>query len=212
MPIKVKHEEKLLFIGDSITDCGRRSESAPLGHGYVKFFADMVAIREPAKKVRIINKGIDGDTVVGLKNRWYDDVVRNKPDWLLIKIGINDLHSTFAPNGIMPSLFREAYDDILCRTEQRLPECKVVLMEPFYMSTDRLTTSFRGEVLKLLPQYIRTVHDMSRKHRTRLVETHKMFQSLLRYHDPDVFCPDPVHPNCTGHLAIARAVYAALSK
>ena len=27
--------EKVLFIGDSITDCGRRDEHAPFGYGYV---------------------------------------------------------------------------------------------------------------------------------------------------------------------------------
>ena len=31
----------MLFIGDSITDCGRRAEHAPLGSGYVRMFGEL---------------------------------------------------------------------------------------------------------------------------------------------------------------------------
>ncbi len=33
--------ETMLFIGDSITDCGRRGAEAPLGSGYVSLFRDL---------------------------------------------------------------------------------------------------------------------------------------------------------------------------
>jgi len=48
------------------------------------------------------------------------------------------------------------------------------------------------------------------KYKTRLVKTHELFQELLKYHEPDIFCPEPVHPNLTGHLVIAEAVYSVL--
>ena len=92
MATQIKNGQKVLFIGDSITDCGRRDSQRPLGNGYVKLFADLMIIQEPAKQITIVNKGISGDNVVGLRNRWTDDVLRNQPDWLSIKIGINDLH------------------------------------------------------------------------------------------------------------------------
>ncbi|MFC1461708.1 GDSL-type esterase/lipase family protein, partial [Verrucomicrobiota bacterium] len=92
MQVKLKKGEKILFIGNSITDCGRRDVAAPLGSGYVKFVSDMLIMREPEKRVTIINKGIGGDVVPGLLARWKDDVLRHRPDWLSIKIGINDLH------------------------------------------------------------------------------------------------------------------------
>ena len=57
MAIKVKNGETILFIGDSITDCGRRGAERPLGTGYVKLFNDLVTIREAKKQITIINKG-----------------------------------------------------------------------------------------------------------------------------------------------------------
>jgi len=164
--------------------------------------------------VTIINKGIGGDIVTGHQRRWTDDVLRHKPDWLSIMIGINDLHTELGnhPDVVTPEIYENAYDDILCRTKERLPDCGILLIEPFYISMETSPNSLRHRVLELLPAYIRVVHQMSEKHETRLVKTHEMFMRLLRHHDSDTFCPEPIHPNPTGHLAIAEEVYAALSK
>ena len=82
MPTPLKDGQTFLFIGDSITDCGRRGPNAPLGDGYVKFFHDLLLIREPDKSVRIINTGIGGNTVEDLRSRWVDDALSYNPDWL----------------------------------------------------------------------------------------------------------------------------------
>jgi lysophospholipase L1-like esterase len=214
MATKLANGQTLLFIGDSITDCGRRGDGKPLGTGYVNFFHQMLTIREPQKKVNIINKGIGGHRVVDLQNRWTDDVLRHKPSWLSVKIGINDLHCFLRnnENSVSPQLFEETYDEILGRVKKNLPKCNLLLIDPFYISNEQAKTSFRHEVLHVLPKYIKTVEKMSRKYQARRVKTHELFQNLLKYHDADTFCPEPVHPNPTGHLAIAEAIYAALSK
>jgi lysophospholipase L1-like esterase len=213
MPTKLKSGDTLLCIGDSITDCGRRGPEAPLGGGYVKLLADLLAIREPEKTIRLINKGIGGDNVLGLQNRWSDDVLRHRPDWLSVKIGINDLHTVLRGHAdpIAPERFAAAYDDILGRTRKALPACRLLLITPFYISSETSANSFRRQVLDALPAYIRVVEQMSRRHRTRLVRTHDLFQRLLKSHEADRFCPEPVHPNLAGHLAIAEAVYDALA-
>ena len=64
----------------------------------------------------------------------------------------------------------------------------------------------------MLAGYIAAVHEMSRQYETRHVSTHAMFAKLLESHDAATFCPEPVHPYLTGHLAIAEWVYEALSK
>ena len=211
--MQIRSGQTILFIGDSITDCGRRGTDAPLGSGYVRLFADMLIIRHPNKAITVINKGIGGDVVTGLRDRWSDDVIRNKPDWLSVKIGINDLHRTLrqSVDAVPPQLYQEAYEDVIKRTRHALPKCKLLLIDPFYISTDNAPTSFRGAVLKLLPEYLRIIHDLSRRYGTLHVKTHALFQRLIGTCEPDTFCPEPVHPNLTGHMAIADAVYAALN-
>jgi len=214
MKTRIQGGQKIVFIGDSITDCGRRGAERPLGSGYVKLFHDLMILREPEKRVMFINKGIGGDTVVGLSNRWSDDVLRHKPDWLSIKIGINDLHGMLRDpqNGITPRRFLKEYTAILERTVSQLPKCRILLIDPFYISTDNSPNSFRHKVMELLPEYLAVVHQISRKFKTRLIRTHELFGAQLKYHDPDTFCPEPVHPNLIGHLLIAEAVYQAFCR
>ena len=59
----------MLFIGDSITDCGRRGAEAPLGSGYVRTFTELVTSRWPERNVSWINKGISGNRVSDLRER-----------------------------------------------------------------------------------------------------------------------------------------------
>lgn len=209
MATKIKSGEKILFVGDSITDCGRRNEARPLGTGYVKLFADFLIACESAKKIEIINKGISGDNSIGLLNRWTDDVLRHKPDWLSIKIGINDLHFYLrdSVNGISPEKYEDALRKIMKRTRKTLPNCKIILIQPFYLSREYSPESIRRKVLEILPRYLKIVEQLSKQYKTRLIKTHEMFQNLLKYYEPDVFCNEPVHPNLTGHMAIASAVY-----
>ncbi len=211
--LMLKDGQTILFIGDSITDCGRRGMEAPLGNGYVRIFSELVTTRYPERNIRYINKGIGGNRVTDLKLRWHDDVLYHSPDWLSIKIGINDLHSYLggANPMVTAELFEETYDFILDLTAKEIG-CKVVLIDPFYISRDRSGQTFRSRVLETLPDYIEVVHRMKDKHHTRLVETHELFQNHLRYRDSDAFCPEPVHPGHTGHLVIAEELFKILSE
>jgi lysophospholipase L1-like esterase len=129
----ISNDQTILFIGDSITDCGRRSTEQPLGNGYVKLFRDLMIVRRPDCHVRILNKGIGGDRVTQLRDRWADDVLRHKPDWLSIKIGINDLiiRLADAEDSLSPQMYEEVYDGLLARTRDALPDCQLLLIDPF---------------------------------------------------------------------------------
>jgi lysophospholipase L1-like esterase len=214
MPTEIKNGETILFIGDSITDCGRRDpQHAPLGCGYVQMVADMLTIREPQKKIAVINRGIGGNTIADLRDRWHDDVFEIKPDWLSVKIGINDLNRTLEGNADLPAeKFEKIYASLLAQTVERLPNCQLLLIDPFFMSLDQTEDSYRARVLRTLPGYIDVVHRLSRRYKTRLVKTHDLFQEQLKHHTLEIFSTEPVHPNSAGHLLIAEAVYKSLSK
>ncbi len=207
----IKDGQKVLFIGDSITDCGRRDVAAPLGNGYVNFFTQLVMAYYPERDIKYVNTGIGGNRITHLKERWEEDALAHDPDWLSIKIGINDLHSYLGndPAGVSPKLYAEIFDELLQETKEKL-NCKIILIDPFYISTDFSGNSFESKVLNILPEYIETVHKMSEKYGTILVKTHEMFQKQLQYRDARTFCPEPVHPNAIGHLLIAVEVFKAL--
>ena len=200
-----------LFIGDSITDCGRRDAEAPLGNGYVRTFTELVTARWPGRRIEWINKGIGGNRVSDLRGRWRDDVLSHRPDRLSVKIGINDLHSALggAPDAVPPERFEALYDEILGLTRREL-DCPVVLISPFYISLNEGGDPFQAQVLDLLPRYIEVVERMSEKYGAPLVRLHDIFREQLRYRGAGTFCPEPVHPNHAGHTVIAQALLETL--
>jgi len=207
----IQHGQTMVLIGDSITDCGRREPSlGPLGNGYVAFFVDLVAAKYPERAVRFVNKGIGGNTVLDLEARWEADVVAERPDWLAVMIGINDLHRTL--DGIFvipPSVYRERYERILQRAVGALsPE--LVLLEPFYMILERDANDYQRRVLGVLPGYIEAVHELAGKFGARVVRLQDMFERQLQHRPYTAFCGEPVHPNRTGHLLIAWELLTAL--
>ena len=205
--------DKVLFIGDSITDCGRRDVAAPLGDGYVSLLHDLIIGGWPERDITWVNKGIGGNQVTDLQLRWEDDVIREAPTWLGVKIGINDLHVHLRgdPLGVSPERFREVYDEILSRAAAKT-KAKLILITPFYISADRSGQSFRSTVLEILPSYIAVVEAMAQKHKARLVRLQAMFERQIAKRPADTFCPEPVHPNRTGHLLIAQEVLRVLSE
>ena len=203
--------QTVVFVGDSITDCGRRAAEFPFGNGYVRQVIDLITARYPERDVRYFNEGIGGNTVLDLRNRWHDDVIRHQPDWLTIKIGVNDLHRTLrqTPEAVPVSEFEELYRSILTDAKEQT-NASIVLIDPFYISADPSGQSFRSKVLEALPGYIGVVGKMAEEFDLPRVRTHELFQQQLEHRPPDAFCPEPVHPNAHGHTVIAHGLLQVL--
>ena len=195
----------ILFTGDSITDCNRRSGHAPLGNGYVSMVADLVLAWSPEHDIRWINTGINGNNVRDLFDRWTDDVIRHQPDWVSVMIGINDLNSWLSNTpgrSVSPAEYADLYHRNLARMRAET-SARLVLLDSFYISTDHHSGSYRHRVLSHLPDYLSTVAKLAEEFGAYRVEYHEMFQRLLRTLPAERFCPEPVHPHQSGHLLMA---------
>jgi lysophospholipase L1-like esterase len=207
--------QTVLFIGDSITDCGRRGDAAPYGNGYVRAAIDLITARYPERQIRYVNTGIGGNTVADLRARWQEDAIAHRPDWLSVKIGINDLHRTLecvgappeTPHSVPPERFEPLYREILQLAREKT-SARLILIDPFYISTT--TDGRQGEVLQRLPAYLEIVHRLAEEYDAISVRTHEAFQEQLRYRPASQFCPEPVHPNLAGHLVIAHTLLRQL--
>ena len=207
MPFAIQPNQTVLFIGDSITDCARRAEHRPLGAGYVRMAVDLINARYPDNGCRFINTGIGGNIARDLFDRWTDDCISHRPDWLSVMIGINDLHRWLS--GAQDMYGAAGFEDycrkVLTRARKET-SAELVLVTPFYMSVaaPRDEEGWRGRVMKTLPDYIAVVEKLAGAFDARLVRAHDMFQRQLKFHPADDFCGEPVHPNATGHLLIAH--------
>ncbi len=209
--LALRSEERFLFMGDSITDCGRREESPPLGNGYAAILAGLVYAEAGELDIQYLNRGIGGDTTVELEARWEQDCLELRPDWISVLIGINDslqyLFNGRQETGPVP--YAQRLESLLQRATDATG-CSLILLEPFYWTLPPGTDEQQQRVSALLPEYIAAVHRLAEQFQARLVPTHDIGQQVLQNHPAEVLCPEPVHPNTTGHGLIASALFQAL--
>lgn len=207
----IQDSQRVVFIGDSITDCGRQGDQAPYGSGYVRLAIDLITARYPERQIQYLNRGISGNTVQDLHRRWQQDVIAHRPDWLCVKIGINDLHRTLdrSPQPVPPELFERLYRECLDSAKSD-SSARLVLIDPFYISRETDPATREGQVLALLPGYLEAVHRLAAEFGTLSVLTHEAFQRQLQFRPAREFCPEPVHPFLSGHLVIAHELLRSL--
>jgi lysophospholipase L1-like esterase len=128
----------ILFQGDSITDAGRNKEDnsfnnpRALGSGYAVLAAAALLEKYAALQLKIYNKGISGNKVFQLAERWDKDCLDLKPDVLSILIGVNDIwHKLNGQYNGTPEIYKRDYIALLERTRKALPNVKLVICEPF---------------------------------------------------------------------------------
>src|SRR5436190_1456656 len=160
MPISLNAQTKLLFIGDSITDCGRKEDEAAIGTGYVRTVRDYLCAKSPADAPRVINRGVSGNKVPDLEKRWRRDVLDHAPDVLSIFIGINDVWHGLLPDraGCDVDRYRSGYRGLLAQTREVLPTCTLVLCEPSVLWLPEMPWANE----RLAP-YIVAVQDLARE-------------------------------------------------
>jgi len=201
MTIPLQSSSKLLFIGDSITDCGRRDDAELLGHGYVRTIRDYLAATHRASVPAIINRGISGNKIPDLQTRWDRDVIGIAPDILSIYIGINDVWHSFAPGGAGCTIndYISGYRDILTRTRKQLPACKVVLCEPSVIWIDQPKDA--NERIKPYADAVQKIAgEFGIEHVVPLYQT---FNTAKKLREDIALTNDGVHPTSAGHMLIA---------
>jgi lysophospholipase L1-like esterase len=191
--------DKLIFIGDSITESGRFEDPEGIGNGYVSIIT--MYIKEHYENVEILNKGISGNRVTDLEQRWERDVLQEKPDWLSISIGINDVWRQIdSPKSeqIRPYLFEDIYRRLLIETKRRLTNTKIIIMEPTIIEEE---INSKGNTL-LVP-YVEIVQMLARQHEAILVPAHRIFLNELQKETPQKLTTDGVHMNEAGNKLLA---------
>lgn len=192
--------DKLVFIGDSITADGCAQDPEGIGLGYVRIIHDFIKARYPELGIQIINKGIGGDRVTDLHLRWKKDVILEKPDWISISIGINDVWHQFTDTNsikISPGHFEMIYRELLLSLKEKT-DAKIIMMEPSIIGED-----IHSNENLLLKKYVEITRRLSSDFNTLLIPIHHVFQSYLIKNPHIKLTTDGVHMNSTGRMLMA---------
>lgn len=211
--MKIAPHSKLVFIGDSITDCERARPVGEglfgaLGKGYVSIVEGLLAAINPAGAIRVVNMGSSGNTVLDLKARWQTDVVALKPDWLVIMIGVNDVWRQFdlprqTEIHVSPAVYATTLDELVASTKSKVKG--LVLMSPFYIEPNP-ADAMRAR----MDEYGAIVRQTAAKHQALFIDTQAAFNGALQHMHANNLAWDRVHPNNIGHAILARAFLKAV--
>lgn len=182
-----------VFIGDSVTDCGRLIEP-PFGDGYVFNIANSTRLSG-----EIINVGTSGHRLVDLENRWNTDVLAHHPTLVSVAIGINDTWRRYDDNDpTSVEAFEDSYRRVLTATQAQ-GNPKLVICEPFLLAVRDEMNTWRED----LDPKIAVVHKMAAEFNAKLVPFDQRFKDLAQEMAMTELAEDGIHPSKLGHQIMA---------
>lgn len=209
----IEPKSKLVMIGDSITDCGRtrpigEANDDGLGNGYVSLVNAFLTAAYPSHHIRVVNTGVGGNIIQDLAARWQSDVLDLQPDWLSVKIGINDVWHKFnllyKPDwGVALENYTTTYEALIQKTRPQLKG--LILISPYYIEPDR------AEPMRaMMDRYGEAVRKLAEKYQAVFVDTQAAFDAAMKDIPPLSLAEDQVHPGLVGHAILARAFLKAI--
>jgi len=205
----LKNSNIILFQGDSITDAGRKRDvqdpnnQGALGGGYAFLAAADLLNTFPAKNLKIYNKGISGNKVYQLAERWQTDCLDLKPAVLSILIGVNDYwHKHNGNYDGTVEIYEKDFRALLKRTKDALPETKLIICEPFAVLGCKAVD---GTWFPEFDQYRAAARKLAREFDTIFIPYHDIFAKASKIAPPTYWTADGVHPSVAGAKLMAEA-------
>ena len=205
----IRPRDVILFQGDSITDGGRdrsieqANNRSGLGLGYAHHAAAAMLADAPLSALTVYNRGIGGNRVTDLAERWDVDCLSLKPTLLSILIGVNDTwHERQTPGkGVPVDRFDRLFRSLLDQTLDALPGVRLVIGEPFALPCGAVTDDWYPE----FTQRQNTVKSIAHDYHARFIPYQQIFDQAAETTGPEYWTLDGVHPTTPGHLLMARA-------
>ena len=175
-----------------------------LGHGYAYLIAAKLGYAFPQKNFHFFNRGVSGNQITDLADRWPEDTIALKPNLLSILIGVNDTMNEVGgnKNATIPG-FESDYRALLTETMRQLPSVQLVIMEPFLLPVGKLKDNWnrcqeaisgRQAAAKKLADEFNAVY----------VPLQDKFTKAAKQYPPDSYWLwDGIHPMPNGHELIA---------
>jgi lysophospholipase L1-like esterase len=205
--INLKKNHNILFQGDSITDAGRDkknqvpNQQKAFGRGYAWMAASNLLVGQPELGLTIHNRGISGNKVHQLADRWERDCLELKPDILSILIGVNDIwHGLNGKYKGTVETYEKDFLALMERTNKALPNTKFVICEPFVLKCGAVNDKWFPEFDK----YRASARKVADQNGAVFVPFQSMFDQAVKYAPPTHWAGDGVHPSPHGASLMAH--------
>ena len=199
----------LLFQGDSITDAGREKEkelpnnARSFGSGYAFLAASRLMNELPGHDLTLYNRGISGNKVYQLAERWEKDCLSLKPDLLSILIGINDYwHMRNGHYDGTVGVYEDDYRALLQLTKEKLPGINLVICQPFAVTN---TSAVDESWMEPVKEFQAVARKMATEFNAIWVPFQDVFDEAVKHAPAVYWTHDGVHPSMAGAQLMAEA-------
>ncbi len=198
---------KILFFGDSITESGRDLlDPADLGAGYVKIAAGKLRLLYPEMSLQFVNRGVGGDRTADLLARVQTDVIDEKPDVVVLGVGVNDVwHRFLFGQEVTEEEFEDHYGKLVSAVKET--GAKLILLQPFMLNMED-----KQRMRPYLKKFNDIISSIAAREKITLIPLDEIFTGLTQDIDPSQFTVDGVHPTHRGCRYIADLVIKELKK
>lgn len=205
---------RILFQGDSITDCGRaRDVKVPnkaLGSGYVNLIAAKLLCDNP--EMKIYNRGVGGNRIMDMYARWEEDAMALDVDVISIHNCINDIgYSLRLQVGASQEKFERVYDMLLTETKQRKPGVSLLLCDGYIFDTRFDWPPYGTDVCdnydvwhKEVVERGEIIKGLAKKHGAIFVPFRAAMEEALTKAPSAFWSEDCIHPTVAGSEVLAR--------
>jgi lysophospholipase L1-like esterase len=205
----LKKGDVILFQGDSITDAGREREKqqanspASFGSGYAFLAASAMLNEYSEKELSIYNRGISGNKVYQLAERWQKDCLELKPAVLSILIGVNDFwHKLNGQYNGTVEIYENDFRKLLQETKNALPEVKFVIGEPFAINDG---TAVKDKWPAEFINYRQAAKKVAAEFNAIFIPYQTIFDEAQKHAKGQYWSWDGVHPSMAGAALMAEA-------
>lgn len=201
----LKANDRIVFLGDSITQAGVKPE------GYVTLTGNAITKAFPDLNVQVIGAGISGHKVPNCQKRLQRDVLDKNPTIVLIYIGINDVWHSAKGRGTSKEDFESGLKDMIAKINA--VGARVILCTPTVIGEK---TDGSNPLDTMLGEYSDISRKVAKDTSAQLLDLNQKFMDYLKENNPEnkakgILTSDTVHLNKNGNSYLSRLVLEALN-
>lgn len=178
----------IVALGDSLT------YGWMVDKGYIDYFYDFLKSYYSAASIKIINKGIPGDTADGGLHRVSYDVISYNPDCVLIQFALNDYACGYSPH-----VFGNYIRAIINTIQATLSSDIVLVTSVWFGDFPEATQAYK---------LYDTIVSIADEYKLPVSKTHEYWKNAAHQGTPlkELVQLDGVHPTEEGYYLMSRAL------
>ncbi len=220
----------ILFQGDSITDCSRYRNATDekqstialfrdgklfkkvtaLGEGYPAMVTAELESKFPGK-YKYINRGVGGDRIPDVYSRIVKDIIKLKPDYMSLLVGVNDVWRNFDSDGTGTGAarFEKVYDMLLDELFAEFPDLKIIIMGPYVLPGSASdNTPDQPDRFEKFTSGVAEMADIAKKlaekYGCAFIDLQSVLDEAIKTVPVKELTGDGVHPTAKGHEVIKK--------